>query len=327
MTTGHRWIAAVLCVCFLTAALDLPVIAQETFSPTNYRVGVGDRVFVSVPQRPDLNRELVIEEGGVVNLPLIGKVTVAGLTIEEMERTLLSALQDYYPSVKDIEITIREAVSQVIYITGQVGSPGKYNFHKTPNLWEAIREAGGATATAQLENVRVVEDRSRGGRSTVYNVQKALETGSVDDLPDLQAGDTVIVPGQAEVYTGSFGVNVFGAVVAPGTYKLQTREDMVAAILQAGGPTDVASLENVNVIRPNPDGSISTITVNFAQYLEMGDPFSNPKLKPGDTVYVPRRGAWAQLTGGDLTVMLTLVTSTLSAVALIIAISDRRTRL
>lgn len=323
MTTGRRCIAAVLCVAFLTAVLDLPALAQTAFTPTSYRVGVGDRIFISVEQRPDLNRELVIEEGGAVTLPLIGEVTVAGLTIKEMEQKLLSALQDYYPSVNRIEITIREAVSQVIYITGQVGAPGKYNFHKAPNLWEAIREAGGAAPTASLDAVRVVKDRTKGGRSTQYNVQRALETGSIEDLPDLEAGDTVIVPALAESYTGSFGVNVFGYVVAPGTYKLQGAQDLVTAILQAGGPVPGASLEKVNIIRPHPDGSIVTITVQFTNFLEFGDPYSNPKLKPGDTIYLPRRGVLKQLTGAELAVLLGLMTATLSAIAVILAISDR----
>ena len=323
MTTGRRCIAAVLCVAFLTAVLDLPVLAQTAFTPASYRVGVGDRIFISVEQRPDLNRELVIEEGGAVTLPLIGEVTVAGLTIKEMEQKLLSALQDYYPSVNRIEITIREAVSQVIYITGQVGAPGKYNFHKAPNLWEAIREAGGAGQGASLESVRVVKDRTKGGRSTLYNVQQALETGSIEDLPDLEAGDTVIVSALAEVYTGSFGINVFGHVVAPGTYKLQGAQDLVTAILQAGGPTLVASLSKVNIIRPLPDGSITTITVKFSNFLEFGDPYSNPKLKPGDTIYLPRKGAFEQMTGAEVAAVVRLVTVTLTAVALIIALSDR----
>jgi len=323
MTTGRRCIAAVLCVAFLTAVLDLPALAQTAFAPASYRVGVGDRIFISVEQRPDLNRELVIEEGGAVTLPLIGEVTVAGLTIKEMEQKLLSALQDYYPSVSRIEITIREAVSQVIYITGQVGAPGKYNFHKAPNLWEAIREAGGAAPTASLDAVRVVKDRTKGGRSAQYNVQRALETGSIEDLPELEAGDTVIVPALAESYTGSFGVNVFGHVVAPGTYKLQGAQDLVTAILQAGGPTPGASLEKVNIIRPRPDGSIVTITVQFANFLEFGDPYSNPKLKPGDTIYLPRKGAMAQLTGAEVAVLLGLLTATLTAIALILALSDR----
>jgi protein involved in polysaccharide export with SLBB domain len=323
MTTGRRCIAAILCVAFLTAVLDLPALAQTAFTPDSYRVGVGDRIFISVDQRPDLNRELVIEEGGAVTLPLIGEVTVAGLSIKEMEQKLLLALQDYYPSVNRIEITIREAISQVIYITGQVGAPGKYNFHKAPNLWEAIREAGGGGQGASLESVRVVKDRTKGGRSTEYNVQRALETGSIEDLPDLEAGDTVIVPAVAESYTGSFGVNLFGHVVIPGTYKLQGAQDLVTAILQAGGPTPAASLEKVNIIRAHPDGSIATITVNFANFLEFGDPYSNPKLKPGDTVYLPRKGAFEQLTTAELRLILTLVTATLSAVLVILAISDR----
>ncbi len=323
MTTGRRVTAAILCWLFLLAVLDVPVFAQQVFSSSDYRVGEGDRIFLSVPARPDLNRELVIEEGGIVNLPLIGDVPVAGLTVDEIEKKLMAAIKDYYPSITKIEITIREAVSQVIYITGQVGSPGKYNFTKSPNLWEAIREAGGATPTASLDNVRVVKDRSKGGQSAVYNVQNALELGSVGQLPELEAGDTVIVPTLAEVYTGSFGVNVFGSVVAPGIYKLQSRQDLITAILQAGGPAPIAELANVNIVRPNPDGSISTITIDFNRFLNYGDPFANPQLKPGDTVYVPQKSRGKQMAEADLTLVLTLLTTTLSVVALSLTINDR----
>jgi len=326
MTTGRRVTAAILCWLFLLAVLDVPVFAQQVFSSSDYRVGEGDRIFLSVPARPDLNRELVIEEGGIVNLPLIGDVPVAGLTVDEIEKKLMAAIKDYYPSITKIEITIREAVSQVIYITGQVGSPGKYNFTKSPNLWEAIREAGGATPTASLDNVRVVKDRSKGGQSAVYNVQNALELGSVGQLPELEAGDTVIVPTLAEVYTGSFGVNVFGSVVAPGIYKLQSRQDLITAILQAGGPSPIAELANVNIVRPNPDGSISTITIDFSRFLNYGDPFANPQLKPGDTVYVPQKSRGKQMAEADLTLVLTLLTTTLSVVALSLTINDRLNR-
>jgi protein involved in polysaccharide export with SLBB domain len=326
MTTGRRVTAAILCWLFLLAVLDVPVLAQQAFSDANYRVGVGDRIFLSVPARPDLNRELVIEEGGVIKLPLIGDVLVSGLTVDEIEVKLLAAIKDYYPSITLIEITIREAVSQVIYITGQVGAPGKYNFHKSPNLWEAIREAGGATPTASLDNVRVVKDRDKGGQSAVYNVQNALESGSVEQLPELEAGDTVIVPTLAEVYTGSFGVNVFGSVMLPGIYKLQSRQDLITAILQAGGPARMAELQNVNIVRPNPDGSISTITIDFSRFLNYGDPFANPKLKPGDTIFVPAKSRGKQIAEADLALVLTLLTTTLTVVALTLTLNDRLNR-
>ena len=55
MTTGRRIIAAVLCCLFLSAVTDLPLYAQQVFSEADYRVGIGDRIFLSVPQRPDLS--------------------------------------------------------------------------------------------------------------------------------------------------------------------------------------------------------------------------------------------------------------------------------
>ena len=94
MTTGRRIIAAVLCCLFLCAVTELPLYAQQAFSEADYRVGIGDRIFLSVPQRPDLNRELTIEEGGVVNLPLIGEVQVAGLTLAEIDEKLLTAIKE-----------------------------------------------------------------------------------------------------------------------------------------------------------------------------------------------------------------------------------------
>jgi protein involved in polysaccharide export with SLBB domain len=297
MTIGRRIIAAVLCCLFLSAVADVPLLAQQAFSEADYRVGVGDRI-----------------------------IPVEGLTLREIDDKLLTAIKDYYPSIREIEITIRQAVSQVVYITGQVNNPGKFNFYTSTSLWEAIREAGGPTPTAALDNVRVVKDRSKGGQSTVYNVQNALETGSVTDLPMLEAGDTVIVPAAAETYTGSFGVNVFGSVILPGVYKLQARQDLITAILQAGGPAPVASLESVNIVRPNSDGSISTITVDFQRFLDQGDPFANPKLKPGDTVYVPEKSRGKQIAEADITLVLTLLTTTLSVVLLAVTVNDRVNR-
>jgi polysaccharide export outer membrane protein len=296
--------------------------AQQGLSP-DYRVGPGDRIFLSVPQRQDLSRELVIKEDGAVTLPLIGEVPVSGLTAREIEAKLLQALRDYYPSVNRVQITITEAVSQIIYVTGQVRNPGKYTFPNTVNVWELLREAGGPSESASLDNVRIIKDRSRGGTTTVVNVLAAIEGGSVDNLPDLEAGDTVIVPTVEEVYTGTFGVNVFGAVVRPGIYRLQARQDLASAVLLAGGPLELAQLKNVAVIRPRGEGTYQTIRVNMANFLDHGDPFGNPKLQPGDTVHVPRKGALVQLATSDIRTLLGLITAIATTTLLVIAIKDQ----
>ncbi|HET6463375.1 MAG TPA: polysaccharide biosynthesis/export family protein, partial [Candidatus Krumholzibacteria bacterium] len=129
---------------------------------SDYRVGPGDHIYLSVPQRPDLNRQLAVGEDGNVNLPLVGNVNVRGLNKTEIETKLLQSLREYYPSVNKVEVNISQALSNVVFVAGEVRFPGKYSFPETSvNLWEAIREAGGPSPTANLSSVRVVQDRSR----------------------------------------------------------------------------------------------------------------------------------------------------------------------
>lgn len=323
MNIVRRFIAGTLVFTFLLAVVELPlVLAQQAELMEGYRVGQGDRIYLTVPQRPDLNRDLTIKEGGMVTLPLIGDVNVDGLTVPEIQRKLLEALQDYYPSISRIEITITQALSKIIYVSGEVNNPGKYTFRSTPNLWEAIREAGGPRPTALLDAVRIIKDRSRGGMSSVVNVTAALEGGSVEDLPDLEVGDTIIIPARAETYTGAFGVNVFGSVLNPGVYRLQARQDLISAILLAGGPLDIAALGDLKIIRPQSDGTVVTVGVDLSKYLENGEPLSNPKLYPGDTVYVPQQGWAARLFKSDVGLLLDVITTGLTAAVLIITIRE-----
>jgi polysaccharide export outer membrane protein len=273
---------------------------------SEYRVGPGDHIYLSVPQRPDLNRQLAVGEDGNVNLPLVGNVNVRGLNKPEIETKLLQSLREYYPSVNRVEVNISQALSNVVFVAGEVRFPGKYSFPETSvNLWEAVREAGGPSPTANLSSVRVVQDRSRGGQSQLVDVQTAIESGTVQNLPILRPGDTVIVPGAEETYTGSAGVNVTGAVIHPGNYRLTGRGDLVGAILMAGGPNERANLGNVHLIRPNENGKTETYKIDLNNFLKDGKLESNPKLRAGDTVTIQNRS----FTGRDLSLILSFVTA------------------
>jgi protein involved in polysaccharide export with SLBB domain len=262
------------------------VVTQSASPGAEYRVGPGDRLFLSVPQRQDLNRELVIDEKGQVALPLVGNVVVQGLTAGEIETRLLQSLREYYPSIKSVEVSVTRATSNVIFVSGDVKVPGKYSFTEAMNVWEAIREAGGPMPTASLATVRIIQDRARGGQSFVVDVQAAIDGGSIGDLPVLKAGDTVLVPAIAEVYTGTAGVNIFGAVVRPGAYPLSARQDLMSALMVAGGPAPGAKISKVRIVRPEPDGTAQVIKINLDDFINKGDMADNPRLFSGDTVHI-----------------------------------------
>jgi polysaccharide biosynthesis/export protein len=306
-----RATALLVAAAYLTVVADVPgARAQAPDKPTqtlpaDYRVGPGDHIFLAVPQRPDLNRELVINTKGEVVLPLIGAVIVRGLTASELESRLLQALRDFYPSISKVQVSVTQASSNVIFVSGDVKNPGKYSFVEPVNVWEAIREAGGPMPTATMSGVRVVQDRTRGGATFVVDVQSAIEKGSVDHLPMLNPGDTVLVPGQEETYTGSMGINVMGAVLRPGVYRLQARQDLLSALLAAGGPNDRADLSDVRLIRPQATGMAQTMKLDLKKFMDKGDQANNPKLQPGDTVNIGRKGFTSQ----DASLILGLVSS------------------
>lgn len=319
----RRCIAAWLVVALELSMWPCPLFAQRGAPPVDYRLKVGDELYISVPQRSALSRRLTVEQDGNVTLPVIGKLPASGLTAAEFQVSLVRAIQDVYPSITEVNVTVENITARVIYITGMVQKPGKYEFVEAPNLWEAIREAGGPSAGAVTGHVRVIRDESRGGITEVIDLKSALEQGAVDRLPLLEGGETVIVPGEDEI-TMTSGINVIGEVTRPGIYRLEGRHDLMTAILLAGGPTRRAMLKDVRIIQPQEDGSRITELVDFGQYLKTGDAVSNPTLAPGFTINVPEQNAMAYQLKNNAFIPLTVLTSLLTIWYLAQRIQDNK---
>jgi len=267
---------------FMASGLD----AQEI------RLRPGDRIELTVPQRSELDRRLVLDEAGNVSIPIIGQVMIGGLSIGEAETVLLRALREIYSSIQSISIDlIGDESRRMIYVHGEVETPGKYGFEKNPTVWEAIREAGGATSTAALESVRIIRASGEGRRTQLVNLQAAIESGNLDDLPLLEPGDAVIVSESTAMIATTGSVRVVGAVNTPGPYVLSGEKTLVDAILAAGGTAENANLSKVTVIRKMPEGGQMTMTFDFKRYLEVGDIRHNPLILSDDTINIPTQNS------------------------------------
>jgi polysaccharide export outer membrane protein len=316
--TYRRIIAAATLLCFGLSLVPQAPSAQVKPDDASYRFVIGDHLLISVPARPSFNREVTIDANGNILLPLVGPLAVAGLTATEINAKIYLALHEYYPSLEPEDLTVEPAKGLTIYVTGEVGVPGKYMFQTPPNLWAAMREAGGPTGNAALSDVRIVKDGTKGGESRVVDVQHAVDNGTVDSLPPLEEGDTVIVGStEGTTYTGSFGVNIFGEVNSPGMYRLQTKQDLASALLLAGGPTERANLSDVKVVRARPEGGFQTYELNLDDYLKKGKSDQNIMLQAGDTVSIARQNSWAYAFKTNPALLVTVLVS-LTTIAVLI---------
>jgi polysaccharide export outer membrane protein len=131
-----------------TAPASGPVFVDE-----NYRLGTGDKVKVTVYGEDDLSGEFIIDGSGQVQLPLVGQVKAAGLTIHEFVIELQTMLGAKY--LRDPKVSAQIENYRPFYIIGEVNKPGEYPFENSLNALGAVALAGGYTYRADDSDIYI----------------------------------------------------------------------------------------------------------------------------------------------------------------------------
>jgi polysaccharide biosynthesis/export protein len=320
MTGIRRWLRglpAVLAAALLLAAGSGSAYAQSrspgNAAPSNpnepYRVGKGDVIRVDVAGRTDLSGSFTVADDGTVTIPTVGNIRVQGRTAIEIRSDLSRRISLFDRSSPTVTVTVAEFKSRKIFVLGAVLLPGIYAFQEMPNAWDAIAEAGGPLDDANLNAVELIPGDTEGGRKTeVLDIASAIRESRTETLPKLRAGDTVRVPrGQ-----NATSVLLTGAVARPGPLPYDQAPDLVTAVVRSGGVAPDANQDEVQVIRTSGARTMR-IRVNLNKYFERGDMSSNPKLEPGDTVFIPRKDSvsiWSRL--AQMSSVLSLITSVIA---------------
>ena len=182
----------------------------------------------------------------------------------------------------------------MVEIRGAVFRPGMYQVGGEINTVKALVEAAaGVTEDAISQHAvmhRVKADRSLEMMS--LDIRGILE-GTVPDVPICNE-DVIYVAGRQE-RNEKKTVTINGEVVYPGVYRFAENETIEDLIIQAGGPTEAASLAKVDVARritnPNSTEAGDQIAQNFSFKLNPDFTISDQPdftLMPFDEVYVRR---------------------------------------
>lgn len=159
--------------------------------PGDYRVGPQDELTISVWHEPEFSQAVVVRPDGMITLPLINEVKVAGLTTEEMQALLTEKLK---PVVNDPQVTVivKAVKSRKIFVVGNVAKQGVYALGGKTTVLEVLAEAGGLGPFAKKKSIYIL--RKEGGKEEriPFNYKKALAGKGAN--PELIPGDMVVVP-------------------------------------------------------------------------------------------------------------------------------------
>jgi len=287
--------------------------SKETLDDTDdYVIGVEDVLSISVWGHETLSSPSThVAPDGKINLPILGPVRAAGLTVAQLRTSISQLLVDRkYIKVKpEVTVTVVEFKSKKITLLGEVKSSGAQSFATMPSLVDAIAKAGGYTQYADLSAVRII---SKDGTKKTVDMNKYMTAGGRELLPDLQVGDTIFIPRKKEtVMIGPDGsplmmpdgetllsgdiipqsgitITVSGSVGNPGRYTFFAAPTVIEALTRANWVNSESSLKSVRVIRGNPQSG-GQIVVDVDRFIDTGNYSMLPKLESGDIIYVPEK--------------------------------------
>jgi polysaccharide export outer membrane protein len=179
-----------------------------------YLIGPFDKLTIDVFGIEELSqKEVQTDAGGRISFPLAGVISAAGKTPGELEQEIAAALRGRFVRDPQVTVNLKETVSQVITVDGQVREPGLYPVIGRMTLMQAVARAKGTTEFAKLDDVvifRTVQGQKMAG---LYNL-KAIRRGYYGD-PEVFASDTVVVGDSAGRRLFKDGLQVLPLLTTP----------------------------------------------------------------------------------------------------------------
>lgn len=273
----------------------MPQSLMQQIAEYEYYVERGDVLIITVYDHPELTNPsgsnnnnvesagITVENDGSIYYPYIGKVQVAGRTVDQIREAISSPLAEFI-TTPQVAVRVARFNAKRAFVTGQVNEPGPQPITNVPlTVLEAISRAGGLSEDANWHEVLL----SRNGQEQRLSVYEMLNNGRLGQNMLLEHGDVLHVPvvGQRLVY-------VLGELNRVNTLPVGNMSmSLTEALTRSGGLNQVTSnAEGIFVIRPQVPGSsaekvatLYQLNVKNAIAFAVGAQFM---LQPSDIVYV-----------------------------------------
>ena len=276
--TGFAAFLAAFLAALLIAFLTLGSTAQAqsattgvggSAAVTEYRLGAGDVVRISVFQNPELTLETRVTEAGVISYPLLGVVRVGGLGVTEAEKRLADGLRSgNFVKSPQVTLVVLQVRGNQASVLGQVNRPGRYPIEVADMRLTDLLATAGGTAPGGADIVVVTGTRNGQPFRQEVDLPTLFATGGAGKDLLVLNGDTAWVDRQPVVY-------IYGEVQRPGAMRLERDMTLLQALATGGGLTARGTEKGVRVHRKAADGSVAVMT-----------PVMTDKMQEGDVVFV-----------------------------------------
>ena len=228
-------------------ATDIPV-------PVDYIIGPGDTINIQLFGNENIKHLLVVNRNGLINLPEIGPVEVAGLTFETLRDELIARVNEQMIGVR-ASVTMDRLRSIRIFVLGDVARPGSYTVSGLSTMTNAIFVSGGITTIGSL---RRIDLRRNGVTVSSLDLYDLLLHGDTSDDERLKPGDVIFAPPVGDT------VAIHGEVKRPAIYETRGETTISELVEIAGGFKASANQSTIKLERIESNEGIAVREFDLA---------------------------------------------------------------
>jgi polysaccharide export outer membrane protein len=160
--------------------------------PSDYVIGIDDVLAVVFWKEKDLSAEVVVRPDGKISLPMLNDIPAAGLTPEQLAKTVEQAALKY---VRDpgATVMVRTINSRKVFVIGEVAKPGAFPLGNEMTVLQALAEAGGFLEHSNKSDIVVVRKEPGGEKRYKFNYNDVVRGKNTQQNVKLLPGDTILV--------------------------------------------------------------------------------------------------------------------------------------
>ncbi len=237
----------------------LPIYGQDLFdapqaynadshapAPAGYLLGAGDELYVQVWGTAEFTLNLTLDRNGQVNIPKVGVITLAGVAVRDLEKTLRSHISKIFTNIS-VSASLGRLRGIQVYVVGQARLPGTVQLSSLGTLVNALFASGGPNANGSM---RAIELKRHGKTVASFDLYDFLIRGDKSSDLALMSGDVIVIPPAGP------RIAVTGAFDQAAIFELKNGTTTVGEILNIGGgvPT-LAKTQKALLERIKPDST------------------------------------------------------------------------
>lgn len=244
--------------------VDIPV-------PADYVVGPGDTFVVQLYGKENASYSLSVSREGVIQLPEIGPIALAGLKFSEAQGVIERTISEQMIGVK-CSVTMGTLRTIRVFVLGEAVQPGSYIVGSLSTMTNALFASGGITPIGSLRSIQL---KRQGEIITTLDLYDLLLNGDTRDDARLLPGDVIFIPPVGTT------VGVSGEVRRPALYEVRGEKSAADLIRLAGGFLPTAYPSASRIERISTQGERTVVNIDLARAEG-----KNLAVKTGDVIRI-----------------------------------------